>query len=62
MRYTVALVRNINSMEETHTFNGPLDELIKKCSNIKNSVAIYLYDSQEYCIGWREFGKWSINQ
>ena len=63
MKYKLEIVKSMTSTPQIYELSISLDEILEMCRNrYKSNISIYLTDSQDNEIAYRELGVWTICQ
>lgn len=61
MKYKLEIVKSMTATPQIYELSISLDEILELCANrFKSNISIYLTDSQDNEIAYREFGQWHI--
>lgn len=63
MNYKLEIVKSMTATPQIYELSISLDDILELCrSKFKSNISLYLTDSQDNEIAYRELGKWHITQ
>ena len=61
MKYKLEIVKSMTATPQIYELSISLDEILEMCrSKFKSNINLYLTDSQDNEIAYRELGEWHI--
>lgn len=63
MKYKLEIVKSMTATPQIYELSISLDDILEMCRNrYKSNINLYLTDSQDNEIAYRELGVWTISQ